>query len=120
MEELKLCGSDYRFMRIVWDFEPVSSGALVQLCAEKLGWKKSTVYTTLKKLCEKGFTQNTNAVVTALVPRERVQAYESAQVVERAFSGSLPQFLVSFLGGRTLSEKEAEELKRLIDAHREG
>lgn len=120
MDELKLCESDYRFMQVIWDSEPLASRKLVDLCGEKLGWKKSTTYTTLKKLCDKGFAQNSDTTVTALVPRERVQAYESERFVERAFEGSLPQFLVSFLGGKTISDEEAAELKRLIDAHKEG
>ena len=120
MDSLKLCESDYRFMTIVWEHAPVASGELVTLCAEKLGWKKSTTYTTLKKMCEKGFAQNTDTVVTALIPRDRVQAYESERFVERAFDGSLPGFLAAFLGGKTISEREAAELKRLIDEHKEG
>jgi predicted transcriptional regulator len=119
MEELKLCDSDYRFMTLVWDNEPVNSGKLVELSLEKLGWKKSTTYTTLKKLCEKGFAQNENTVVTSLIPRESVQAFESERFVERTFEGSLPGFLAAFLGGKTISEKEAAELKRLIDEHQE-
>lgn len=120
METLKLCESDFRFMTVIWENEPLASGALVELCARKLGWKKSTTYTTLKKLCEKGFAQNENTVVSALIPREQVQAYESERFVERAFDGSLPGFLASFLGGKTISEQEAAELKRLIDEHKEG
>ena len=120
MEELKLCESDYRFMTVIWENEPLSSHTLVELCAMKLGWKKSTTYTTLKKLCEKGFARNTETIVTSLVPREQVQAYESKRFVERAFEGSLPNFLASFLGGRTISESQAEELKNLIDAYKEG
>lgn len=120
MNELKLCESDYRFMQVIWDEEPLASGELVERCAERLGWKKSTTYTTLKKLCEKGFAQNSETIVTSLVPRGKVQAYESERFVERAFEGSLPQFLVSFLGSKTISEAEAAELKNLIDAHKEG
>ncbi len=119
MEELKLCESDYRFMSVIWDNEPMASGHLVELCTQRLGWKKSTTYTTLKKLCDKGFAQNIDTIVTALVPRDKVQAYESERFVERTFEGSLPKFLVSFLGDKTISEQEATELKRLIDAHKE-
>lgn len=119
MEPLKLCESDYRFMTVIWDHEPVQSGKLVELCSQRLGWKKPTTYTTLKKLCERGFAKNENTVVTALVPREQVQAYASEHFVEHTFSGSLPGFLAAFLGNKTLSDREAEELKRLIDAHRE-
>ena len=120
MDELKLCESDFRFMDIIWENEPVSSGKLVELCADKLGWKKSTTYTVLKKLCEKGFAKNEGAVVTALVPRDKVAAFESERIVERTFNGSLPGFLAAFLGGKTISEQEAAELKKLIDSHREA
>ena len=120
MDNLKLCESDYRFMTVIWDNEPLPSGKLVELCAEKLGWKKPTTYTTLKKLCDKGFAKNTNTIVSSVVPRERVQAYASEHFVEHTFEGSLPGFLASFLGGKTISEREAAELKRLIDEHSEG
>ena len=119
MEHLKLCESDYRFMTVIWDHEPVPSGKLVELCAEKLGWKKPTTYTTLKKLCDKGFAKNEDPIVFSIVPREQVQAYASDHFVEHTFRGSLPGFLAAFLGGKTISDAEAEELKRLIDSHRE-
>lgn len=120
MEDLKLCESDYRFMSLIWEAEPVSSGQLVVLAAEHLGWKKSTTYTVLKKLCEKGFAQNTDSLVTSQIPRQQVQAFESQRFVERTFGGSLPNFLVSFLGDSKLSEKEAQELMELIRRHKEG
>ena len=119
MDNLKLCESDYRFMSVIWDNEPLPSGKLVELCNEKLGWKKPTTYTTLKKLIEKGFAQNNDTIVTALIPRDKVQTYASEHFVEHTFEGSLPKFLVSFLGGKKLSQKEAEELKKLIDEHKE-
>lgn len=118
MESLKLCESDYRFMCVIWDNEPLTSGKLVELCASELGWKKSTTYTTLKKLCEKGFAKNENTVVTSLVNKEDVVAYASDHFVNQTFGGSLPQFLVAFLGGKKISEEEAEELKKLIDEHK--
>ena len=120
MEYRRLCESDYRFMSVIWDHQPLSSARLVELCGEELGWKKSTTYTMLKKLCEKGLARNEDTVVTALVSREQVQAYESERFVEQTFAGSLPGFLVSFLGGRKISKEEAEQLKRLIDQHKEG
>ncbi|MBO5786954.1 MAG: BlaI/MecI/CopY family transcriptional regulator [Clostridia bacterium] len=119
MENLKLCESDYRFMSVIWDNEPLPSGKLVELCSEKLGWKKPTTYTTLKKMIEKGFAQNSDTIVTALIPRERVQTFASEHFVEHTFNGSLPKFLVSFLGGKKLSDEEAYELKKLIDEHTE-
>ena len=119
MEELRLCNSDYRFMTIVWEHAPVGSGELVRLCQEQLGWKKSTTYTEIRRLSEKGILRNENAVVEPLVTKEEVQKQESDAFVERTFSGSLPGFLTAFLGGKKLSAKEAEELKELIDNHRE-
>ncbi len=120
MSERKLCESDYRFMNVIWDNEPLGSGELVAKCAEVLGWKKSTTYTMLKKLCEKGLVKNDSSTITSLVSRERVQKAESEKFVEQTFSGSLPGFLAAFLGGKTISEREAEELKKLIDSCREG
>lgn len=119
MNELHLGESEYRFLCIIWDHEPLSSRALVDLCAEKLGWKKSTTYTVLKKLCDRGFAANDNSVVRSLVEKSAVQSFESDRVVSRAFDGSLPCFLAAFLGGRKLSAAEAEDLKRLIDEHKE-
>ena len=120
MEYQKLCESDFRFMTVIWDHEPVSSTELVKLCQEKLGWKKSTTYTMLKKMTEKGLAKNENTVVTSAVSRDSVQKNESELFVDQTFSGSLPGFLAAFLGDRTISEKEAEELIRLIEAHKNG
>ena len=119
MDDLRLCESDQRFMNVIWDNEPLSSGTLVSLCARELGWKKSTTYTMLKRLCQRGFAKNENTMVSSLISRDSVQAYESEHVVQRTFGGSLPCFLASFLGGKTISDEEAAELKRLIDQHRE-
>ncbi len=117
--DLKLYEYDYKFMTIIWDNEPIASGQLVKLCLKKLGWKKSTTYSTLKKLCERGFAQNKDTVVTSLVPREEVQAYASEQFVESTFYGSLPGFLTAFFDGKKISKDEAAELKRLIDEYEE-
>ena len=115
MEKYKLFDAEYKFASIVWDNEPINSTELVKLCADKLGWKKSTTYTVLKKLSERGNLKNKDAVVTALVKREEVQKYESNAVVEKSFDGSLPKFLTAFLGERKITEQEAEELKKIIE-----
>lgn len=120
MEQLKLCTSDYRFMSIVWENEPISSGELVKKCLDILGWKKSTTYTMLKKLLEKGFVKNEDSTVTALIPKGEVQKFESEYVVNHTFEGSLPAFIASFISGRGLTREEAEEIKRLIDSKLEG
>ena len=119
MHDLKLCESDYRFMSVIWDNEPLPSGRLVELCAQRLGWKKATTYTTLKKLCDKGFARNDNTIVSSVIPKEMVQAYASDRFVAHTFQGSLPSFLAAFLGGKTISDDEAEELLALIQSHRE-
>ena len=79
MEYLKLCDSDYRFMQVVWQEAPINSGELVKLCEERLGWKKSTTYTTIRKLCQKGYIQNEHAIVSVLIPQERVQSDERSE-----------------------------------------
>ena len=118
MEYQKLCESDFRFMTVIWDSEPLSSTELVNLCREKLGWKKSTTYTMLKKMIEKGLARNEDTVVTSCVSRDSVQKNESELFVSQTFSGSLPGFLAAFLGNRTITAKEADELIRLIEEHK--
>ena len=120
MATFRLAEGEYRFACIVWDNEPLPSGKLVELSQERLGWKKSTTYTVLKKLVDRGILRNENAVVTAAVPKEAVLREESRAVVDRAFDGSLPSFLAHFMGGRTISDEEADELKAIIDRYREG
>ena len=117
--ELKLCESDFKFMCIIWDNEPLSSHDLVELCNERLGWKKSTAYTMLKKLCEKGFAKNDNSTITSLVAKEKVQEFASEQFIKNSFDGSLPKFLTAFLGNKKISSKQANELKMLIDSCKE-
>ena len=119
MDKIDIWESDYRFMLIVWEQAPIHSGRLVELSLERLGWKKSTTYNAIRRMCEKGLIRNENAVVSIVVPKELVQAQESHEFIERTFSGSLPQFLATFLNGKSISSREAEEIKRLIDAHRE-
>ena len=120
MEGNRLTYGETRLMQLIWDHAPLLSSRLTEICLRELGWKKSTTYTMLKKLVDKGYVQNENAMVTARISRETARAAESRYVVETSFSGSLPSFLVSFLGGKTISDAEAEDLKKLIDAHREG
>lgn len=119
MEDLRLCDSEYRFMCLVWEMTPVRSGDLVKAAHERLAWKKSTTYTVIKKLAERGFLRNEDALVTALVPKEECQAAETDYFMERMFEGSLPKFVAAFLGNRKISDKEAAEIKAMIDTHKE-
>lgn len=116
-------GKDYRlgfveaqFADIVWENEPLSSRALVELCLDKLEWKKSTTYTVLKKFCERGIFQNQNGIVTSLLSRKEFYALQSEQVVEESFDGSLPAFVAAFTRNKKLTEKEIQEIQKLIDA----
>ncbi len=118
MNEYKLSQSETRFAEMIWQHEPIGSGELVKLCEKEMKWKKSTTYTVLKNLCEKGIFQNKNAVVTSLLKKEEFYAKQSRRFVEDAFGGSLPKFLTAFMGGKKLSEHQAEELKKLIDENR--
>ena len=117
MESLKLCDSEYRFMTIVWENAPISSGELVKLCSDKLGWKKSTTYTAIKKLSEKGYIKNENAIVSVLIEQHLVQQDVSNYFMERTFGGSLPGFLTAFLGGKRITKEEADKIKKIIDKY---
>ena len=114
--EIRLAEGEYRFASLVWENEPIPSGKLVVLSAEALGWKKSTTYTVLKKLCEREILQNAGGVVTACVKKEDVQRNVSAEVVEKTFDGSLPDFVAAFLNSRHLSGREAAEIRAMLDA----
>ena len=118
---LKLYDAEYRFALVVWENEPVHSRKLTELCADALGWKRTTTYTVLRKLCERGILRNENAIVTSIAKRGDVQCYESAAIVDRAFDGSLPSFITAFLKTKKLTPEEAAEIQEMIDAAaREG
>lgn len=119
MKAYKLAESEERFAELIWQNEPIGSGELVKLSEKEMNWKKSTTYTVLKKLCEKGIFQNKNAVVSSLITRDEYDAKQSVRFVEDTFGGSLPKFLTSFIGAKKLNKHQAEELKKLIDKHKE-
>ena len=118
METPKIFESEYRFCCILWEHEPVKSTELVKLCREKLDWSKATTYTVIKRLSERGVVKSEDAVVTSLVSREQAQTAAVDELVEKTFAGSLPAFVAAF-ARRGLSETEAAELRRLIDAYTE-
>ena len=115
MQDLKIFDAEYKFLNVIWDIEPINSTQLVKICLEKLGWKKATTYTVLRKLCERKILKNENATVTALVKREQVQKYESEALLDKAFDGSLPIFLAAFLKNKKISQEEYDELKKMIE-----
>lgn len=118
METPKIFESEYRFCEILWEHEPVSSSELVRLCNEQLEWKKSTTYTVIRRLSERGIVKSENAIVTSLISREDAQSAESAEVVERNFAGSLPSFIAAFTRKKALSKSEIEEIQKIIDAYK--
>ncbi len=120
MEDTKLGIIESRFAELIWSHEPLSSGELVRLCQEELSWKKSTTYTVLKKLCDRGLFRNDGGTVTAVVSREEFHAMQSERFVEETFDGSLPAFLAAFTSRKKLSEEEIHQLQKLIDQSREG
>ena len=115
MSEIKLGVVESRFADIIWQNEPVTSTELVKLAARELEWKKSTTYTVLKRLCERGIFQNVDGIVTSLISKEEFYARQSEQFVEENFKGSLPAFLTAFASRKKLSVSEIEELQKLID-----
>ena len=119
METPKIFESEYRFCEILWEHEPVASGELVRLCQERLEWKKSTTYTVIRRLTERGVLKSENAVVTSLISKEEVQSRESAEVVERTFSGSLPGFIAAFTRKKPLTPDEADEIQKIIDSYKQ-
>lgn len=119
MDELKLGVVEGKFADIIWENEPLSSGMLVKLCEQELEWKKSTTYTMLKRLCERGIFQNENGVVTALMSKEEFGAAQSEKIIEDNFDGSLPAFIAAFASRKKLSKKDVEEIQKMIDKMKE-
>jgi predicted transcriptional regulator len=120
MEDFKLGEQETRFADLIWDNAPIKSPDLVIIAAEVMQWKKSTTYTMLRRLCERGIFKNENATVAVVLTREQFYGGQSRKYVEDTFGGSLPRFITSFIGGKGLSDKQADELVRLINEHKEG
>ena len=120
MDETRLGAVEARFADIIWQNAPLSSGELVKLCAQQLEWKKSTTYTVLKKLCDRGIFQNQDGMVTSVLSQKEFQSRQSRRFVEDTFSGSLPAFIAAFAEGGELSDQELLEIRRMIDSYGGG
>lgn len=116
--KIPLSNADYRLLDIVWDTQPVSSPELCKLAEARLGWKRTTTYTVIKRLCEKGYLKSSDTIVAALIEREQVRRAEGRQVLDRSFDGSLPKFVAAFLDGGAVSDEEAREIERLLEKYR--
>ncbi len=115
MSTPKIFESEYRFCLVLWENEPITSGELAKICKEKLGWSRTTTYTVIKRLSERGVVKNENSLVTALISKDEAQMAEIDELVEKKFEGSLPAFIAAFTKHKELSEKDIEEIRRLID-----
>ena len=114
MDTPKIHEGEYRFCLIMWENEPIRSPELAKLCLEKLGWKLSTTYTVMKRLEERGVLKVENKIVTSLVSKDQIQAAELDEFVTKTFEGSLPAFIAAFGKRQALSDKDIEEIQRII------
>ena len=120
MEKPKIFESEYRFCLILWENEPVTTVQLVKLCQDQLGWKRTTTYTVIKRLAERGVLTNENGTVTTLISKEDAQGYEIDELVEKKFEGSLPAFIAAFTKRQDVSEADLDEIQLMIDRIRNG
>ncbi len=120
MEIPKIHESEYRFCLVMWEHEPVTAVELVKLCQEQLGWKRTTTYTVIKRLGERGVLQNQDGTITSLISKDDAQAGEIDELVEKKFEGSLPAFIAAFTKRQDMSNAELDEVQRMIDRIRKG
>lgn len=116
----KIHESEYRFCLIMWEHEPVTAAELARLCNEQLEWKRTTTYTVIKRLAERGVLKNDNGTITSIVSKDEAQAGEIGELVEKRFEGSLPAFIAAFTRQQKLTDKDLDEVQRMIDCIREG
>jgi len=119
-KNISLTTAEEKLATLIWRDAPLTSPDLVLIAEKEMDWKKSTTYTVLKKLCDKGVIKNDNANVSVVLTCDELHAKQSRYFVEDTFGGSLPRFITSFFGGKKLSAEQAAELKRLIEEHEEG
>lgn len=115
---LSLSLADHRLLDLVWEAEPIPSPQLCKLAQERLGWKRTTTYTVIKRLCDKGCLKNEATIVSSLVPRETVQQADGQEVLARSFGGSLPDFLAAFLRSGDLSAQDADAIEKMLEEYR--
>ena len=120
METPKIFESEYRFCLILWEHEPVSAASLAKLCLEQLGWKRTTTYTVIKRLADRGVLSNDNSMIVSLITKEQVQASDINELVDKRFGGSVPTFITAFAKHQDLSDADLDEMQRMIDLIRSG
>ena len=117
MSDLQMGTIETRFAEIIWNNEPISSTELAKKAEAELQWKKTTSYTVLKRLCDKGIFQNVKGTVTSVISREDFVSLQSEKFVDETFSGSLPAFLAAFTKRKTLTSEEISELRRMVEEY---
>ena len=120
MKELQMGEIETRFAELIWQNEPIAMNALIRLCERELGWKRSTTYTVLRRLCDKGIFQTQNSSVTSLLSRSEFFSLQSEKFVRETFGGSLPSFLAAFSERKKLSEEEIDAIRNLIESFEKG
>ena len=120
MSTPKIPESEYRFCLILWEHEPITATEIAKLCEEPLGWKRTTTYTVIKRLGERGVLKLENGIVTSLVSKEEAEASEIEDLVEKKFGGSVPAFVAAFTKHQSISESDLDEMQRMIDRIRRG
>lgn len=118
MQKIELGEVQERFANIIWELEPIKSMDLMKVCKERLEWNKSTTFTVLRKLCEKGLFKNENGLVSSLMSKEEFAGVKSRQFVQEHFKGSLPAFLAAFVSDKSVPDKEADEIRNMIEEYR--
>lgn len=111
----KVYESEYKFCLILWENEPISQAAIAKICKEKLEWSRTTTYTVIKRLAERGVVNNNNSIITSAVTKDEVQSYEVAELMEKRFNGSVPSFIAAFAQNCNLSQNEIDEIRKIID-----
>lgn len=119
MADIQLGVVESRFADMIWENEPVSSGDVVKMAESTLGWKKSTTFTVLRRLCEKGLFRNEKGTVTSVISKQDFYSMQSEQFIDETFGGSLPAFLAAFTKRKKLSASEIEELRRMVNDYKE-
>ena len=115
MNEMRLGVIESRFADIVWERAPLSTAELIKICAAEFDWKRTTTYTVLKRLSERGIFKNDNVIVTVLISKDEFYSRQSEKVVNESFGGSLPAFIAAFTSRQNLSESEIEQIRSIID-----
>ena len=115
MDTPKVFESEYRFCLILWRYEPINSTKLARICKEELGWSRTTTFTVIRRLSDRGVVKNENATVTSLISKEDIQVAQMDEMMEKTFEGSLPAFIAAFARRQELSEEEVQEILRIIE-----